>query len=84
MLLNYNDFLNELKEFKNIIESNETKNSQIEKARFGLGICFINTDFENKVLKPNLQELWYASRFGDASRRMELLLLKSYERTYVD
>lgn len=84
--LSYNDFLNELKEFNKIIDNEKTTILEIEKARFGLGICFLNTDFshEDKNLRAELQKIAHEVHFRDSSRRMEWLILKSYEKTYLD
>lgn len=86
LTLSYNDFLNELKEFNKIIDNEKTTILEIEKARFGLGRCFINTDFahEDKNLTSELQKIAHEVQLSNASRRMEWLILKSYEKTYLD
>ncbi len=85
-LISYNDFMNELAEFNKIVDNEKTTTEMIERARFGLAHCFINTDFshEDKTLKEELQKIAFDSRFNDASRRMEWLVVKSFERTYSD
>lgn len=86
LTLSYNEFLSELTEFNKIIMNENTTNKMIERARFGLGRCFINTDFahEDKNLTSELQKIAHEVQLSNASRRMEWLILKSYEKTYLD